>query len=40
MHYKLVIAEKKSVAQSLSAVLNANERKNGFCVTLECREIV
>jgi DNA topoisomerase-3 len=27
---RLVIAEKKSVAQSLSAVLNANERKGGF----------
>ena len=30
--YKLVIAEKKSVAQTISAVLNANERKGGFFV--------
>ena len=32
MHYNLVIAEKKSVAQSLSAVLGANERKGGFFI--------
>ena len=30
--YRLVIAEKKSVAQSISAVLSANERKGGFFI--------
>jgi len=30
--YKLVIAEKPSVAKSISAVLNANERKGGFFI--------
>ena len=30
--YKLVVAEKKSVAQTISAVLNANERKGGFFI--------
>ena len=30
--YKLVITEKKSVAQTISAVLNANERKGGFFI--------
>jgi len=32
MQYTLVIAEKKSVAQSLSAVLGANERKGGYFI--------
>jgi len=29
---QLVIAEKQSVAKSLSAVLNANQRKSGFFI--------
>ena len=32
--HKLVICEKKSVAQTISAVLNANERKGGFFVVI------
>jgi len=32
MTYKLVVAEKQNVAKSLSAVLNANERKGGFFI--------
>ena len=30
MRYKLVIAEKPSVAQSLAAVIGATARKNGY----------
>lgn len=30
MKYKLVIAEKPSVAMSLAAVLGANEKKDGY----------
>ena len=30
--YKLVLAEKPSVARSIAAVLNANERKGGFFI--------
>ena len=36
MRYKLVIAEKPSVAQSLAAVIGATARKDGYLEGIVC----
>jgi len=37
--YKLILAEKPSVVKSIAAVLNANERKDGFFITPRERDV-